>query len=101
MDTGCWVDSHWGQYGIARMVEIAADHGYADAEIIGFARAHLLECAHPGTEHLSDEDAETLQDAADEIEAWLNDHVAEAEHAFGWHDGEFYYWPMETWRETE
>lgn len=31
--TGCWVDGHWGIYGITRLVEIAQDFGFAISDL--------------------------------------------------------------------
>jgi hypothetical protein len=102
-DAGCWIDGHWGQYGIARMVEIAAAHGFADTGIINLASRHLGTmgpAANPGLE-LSDDEHESLSWAADAVEQWLNDSVAPEGYSFGWYDGEFFLWSTHTWHEGD
>lgn len=44
---------------------------------------------------------EAHTESADDIETWLNDHTTTEGYSWGWHDGEFYLWPTETWEETE
>lgn len=90
-DVGCWIDGHWGQYGIARMVELAKGYGYADDEVINIAMRHLDECEHPHTDNeISDDEHQNLSDAADEVEAWLNENVASDGFYFEWYEGEFF-----------
>lgn len=93
-DAGCWIDGHWGQYAVARMVEIAATHGYSDEEVISLASRKL---AHMGPNmgrtdiaELSETEEEILSDAADEVESWMNANVAPEGYYFGWEDGEFF-----------
>jgi hypothetical protein len=103
-DAGCWIDGHWGQYGVARLVEIAAGLGYGSdglagtAEVVELASRHMSECTYPGTDAgLTDDDHERLSDASDEVEDWLNFNVAPAGYSFGWHDGEFFLQSAEWW----
>lgn len=98
-DAGCWIEGSWGQYGIARMVEIATDYGYADAEDIRIARGHLAECSIPGSQWVTDDEVESLHDAADSIESWLNAEVAPPGYYFGWADGEFFLQSESWWDE--
>ena len=88
-DAGCWIDGHWGQYAVARMVEIAESCGYVDDQIIDIADRHLASMAY-SREPITDEEHEILSDACDEVEAWLNEHVAPEGFYFGWYEGEFY-----------
>lgn len=94
-DKGCWVDGHWGQYGIARVITLAADHGYGgrngDIEIA----ARMLS-THPFLE-VTPSEYEVLQDNADHVEEWLNNYVAPTGYSFGWEDGEFFLWPNSLW----
>ncbi len=137
---GCWIDGHWGQYGAARMVEIASQHGWIDPAVdlamqhlatMGPGRRFDVTCDRVlfGTDRLVDEegrdtgyyaatsgvlgDADTrvyryeLTDeehdalvwAADEAEAWINEHVAPEGYSFGWHDGEWFLSSTEWWEE--
>jgi hypothetical protein len=95
-DVGCWIDGHWGQYGIARMVEIASENGYEDDELVSIARRHLNAMAPSDLPEITDDEHEILSDACDEVEAWLNEHVAPADHYFEWSDGEFFLRAEET-----
>jgi len=94
LEIGCYIDGHWGHYGVAKMIDMAADLGYDDQEIITLAR-NKLNSTH--FINFSVDDEQMLNDAADEVEAWLNEHVAEDGYSFGWHDGEFFYWANSEW----
>lgn len=96
---GCWVDGHTGQYAVATMVKLAEDHGYRDDEICALAYRHLAENTPYDIPPLDDDEHEKLMDAADEVEAWMNEHLAPEGFSFGWHDGEFFLWANETWEE--
>jgi hypothetical protein len=107
-DAGCWIDGHWGQYGIARMIEIASLHGYVDPattppfaqqDIVEIARRHLASMGPytEGDDGISDDEHEQLSWTYDDVEAWMNDNVAPEGFSFGWHDGEFFLWSNETW----
>jgi hypothetical protein len=93
-DAGCWIDGHWGQYGIARMIQIAADHGFVDTvatllfatlDCVDIARRHLVHGSEVDWQEL-----ESMEQATDEVEAWLNENVAPEGYSFGWYDGEFF-----------
>ncbi|MGH3608880.1 MAG: hypothetical protein ACRDRD_12435 [Pseudonocardiaceae bacterium] len=100
-DYGCWIEGHWGQYGPARMVLIAADYGYEDQQIVAIARRHMDECVHPGKDNeITEDEHEALSWGADSIETWLNDNVAPEGYSFGWHDGEFFFEPDEWWEDA-
>src|SRR5881396_4360841 len=87
---GCWVDGHWGRYGTARMVELAAEHGYSDpAAIPPFASLGVVACAASilasigPSEHEATMDEENCVDeAADDVEAWMNDNIAPEGYSF-------------------
>jgi hypothetical protein len=40
-------------------------------------------------------------ESGDAIERWLNEHTETEGYSWGWHDGEFYLWPTETWEEGD
>lgn len=98
-DAGCWVDGHWGQYGIARVVEIAADAGYDD-EVVSIAHRHLASMGPSDAPIIDDDEWEILLDSDDDVTAWLNAHVAPTGYAFGWFDGEYFLWAIEEWEEA-
>lgn len=92
-DAGCWVDGHWGQYGAARVIEIAIAHGWDDAEADDLATRHMASIGPSDADGLSDDEFEPYIDAAADAEAWLNENVAPEGYSFGWHNGEFFLWP--------
>ena len=94
---GCWIDGHWGQYGPARLIELAAEHGYADAEAIDLATRHLASIGPSDAPGLDDDEAEALFYASDAAEEWLNSFAAPDGFSFGWHDGEFFLWDAASW----
>jgi hypothetical protein len=107
-DAGCWIDGHWGGYGVARMIEIAAAHGFVDhaaeppfatLDCVSIAQRHLAAMGPSTEEAPSWEEIENMEQASDDVESWLNSHVAPEGYSFGWHDGEFFLWSDETWAE--
>lgn len=98
-DAGCWIDGHWGQYGIARMISLAALHGYVDTaaeppfatnDVVDTARRHLATAGPSTSEPISDGEWTDLETACDDVEEWMNEHVAPEGFSFGWQDGEFF-----------
>lgn len=104
-DAGCWIDGHWGQYGTARLVQIAAAYGYVDhpsgalSAMTDLAEEHLASMGPSDSPGITDDEHDALMDSADEVEAWLNTYVAPTGHYFGWHDGEFFLWSDEQWED--
>lgn len=98
-DTGCYVDGHWGQYGVAHMVNRAEEFGYSDAEVIALADKHLASMGASNSEELTTDEYWTLNDASNDVEQWLNDNVAPEGYSFGWFEGEFFLWSDEQWQE--
>lgn len=96
-EPGCYVEGHWGQYGIARVVQIAcAEYEWPNPDAADLADRHLASMG-PSTEpDLSADEFDLLVSAADDAEAWLNKHVSAEGYAWGWDDGEFFYGPIET-----
>lgn len=90
--TGCWIDGHWGQYGIARLVEIAQTYGYENMDVITLAEKHMARAP------MTDNDWEILMDSADSVEDWLNTNVAQPGLRFGWSDGEFFLMDDDWWQ---
>jgi hypothetical protein len=83
------VDGHWGQYALARAVQVAAEFGWEDDEASDLARRHLAAMG-PSTEPPLDVDEfERLVDCADDAESWLNEQRPLEGHAWSWNDGEF------------
>ena len=97
-DAGCWIDGHWGQYGGARMVAIAAEYGWEDSEAIDLAQRHLAAMQPSDAPSLSDDEYIELSGALDDAEQFLNDYVAPDGYTFGWFDGEFFLWSDEDWQ---
>lgn len=100
LEPGCYVAGHWGQYGVARMVAMAEDHGYPDERVKLLARKKIDSMQPSAAVGLTDGEEEELSDAADKVEEWLNVNVAPEDHSFGWHDGEFYLWSDDDWSEV-
>ena len=99
-DAGCWVDGHWGQYAVAHMVNRAEELGYDDAEVISLADRHIASMGRSEDPGLTDDEYGILHDASDDVEAWLNEHVAPEGHYFGWSDGKFFLGSDEWWEES-
>lgn len=104
-DSGCWIDGWWGQYGVARSVQIAHEFGFGDlradeAELVEIAERHLATIGGSGAPTITDDEWETLTGAADDIVDWLNDRAAAHGYSFGWHEGELMLWADAEWEET-
>jgi len=95
-DAGCWIDGHWGQYAVARMVDIANDYGFGkggdrdDVELVDIALRHLASIGPSSSEDITDDEYETLSQSADDVEQWLTDNVAPTGYYFTWIDGEMF-----------
>jgi hypothetical protein len=98
-DAGCLIDGHWGQYGVARMVTLAADLGYENHADIALAERKLAAMMPSDAPALSEDDEESLSNAADDVEQWLNENAAPSGYLFGWHDGEFFLQSVDWWNE--
>lgn len=94
-ESGCYVDSHYGQYAVARAIQVAEGFGWDDAEARDLASRHLACMGPSNAEPLDVDEFERLMSAADDAEAWLNDHIVLAGHAWGWNDGDFGLYPLE------
>lgn len=98
-DAGCYVDSHWGQYATAHMIERATEFGFTNPELEDIAARHLASIGPSDAPGITDDEHEILSGASDEAENWLNENAAPDGYSFGWWEGEFYLWPTETWAE--
>ena len=101
-DAGCYVDGHWGQYAVAHMINRAEEFGYGTAEhfgatladpsarqqledqqaLIHLADRHLASMGPSDAPGLSDDEHEVLMQASDDVENWLNKHVAPEGYSF-------------------
>jgi hypothetical protein len=96
---GCWIDGHWGQYGVARMVELAVAHGFDDGELHDIAARHLASMSPSDVPGLTDDEWQTMADSVDHVEDWMTGNVAPDGFSFGWHDGEFFLQSDEWWQD--
>lgn len=107
VEPGCWVDGHWGQYGPDHLADRAEELGWEPGSWAEDPRAvrNIIETIEEWGYGKYD-DVQNVIGAlwgltftgADDIETWLNEHTDEG-YSWGWHDGEFYLWPTETWEE--
>lgn len=93
------IDGHWGQYGIARMIQLAGQLGYSDATVLDLASRKLATMMPSNAPELSDGDEDALYWAEMTVTDWLNENVAQSDHLFGWHDGEFFYQSVDWFNE--
>lgn len=97
---GCWIDGHWGRFGSSRLLSIAESLGWplaSDSDLI-----IAINCHDDSTQDCGNPDcccAEIVFDATDEAENWLNENIAPEGFSFGWYDGEFFLWSLESWEE--
>ncbi len=102
--TGCWIDGHWGHYGIARLVDIAQDNGFEISDLDESA----VWAYRNNIENFYDEQTGEFHNAfewtlavSEDAEEWLNEHIARPGFYFGWHDGEFFYMATGWWSEDD
>lgn len=115
LETGCYIDSHHGIYGLEMLYDLAVDLCDHDAwprmdedgrivrhSLHGDVGATLLitdTTGHPEVVSYT-----TVQDYAgelyDELETRLNDEAAAEDHAWGWWEGDFMYWPIDSWQDV-
>lgn len=94
-EPGCYVDSHWGQYAIARAIEVAVSFGWEDEEAQSLADRHLQAFGPEGGPPLVGDEFERLVDAADDAESWLNENHLRDGYSWGWYDGDFGLYELE------
>lgn len=120
VEPGCWVEGHWGQYGPDHLADRASELGWepenfdddprqlrrAADMIEGWGYVKPAKRLGFGTRPIYGEGEgifvtlhEIASEATNDIEQWLNDHTTTEGYSWGWHDGEFYLWPTETWEE--
>lgn len=98
-DAGCYVDGHWGQFGVSRVIGVAADFGFDDAGALDLASRHMATYGPHSAPELTDDELEALDYASDDAVQWLNDNVAPQSYYFGWFDGEFHLQSVDWWDE--
>lgn len=99
-ELGCYVDGRWGQYGPARVIQIACNYGYDDTFLIA-ANRKLNQMGGNSNykNYITDNKEEHLIWVSEQAEQWLNENVSDPNHSWGWHDGEFFYQSTEWWAE--
>lgn len=88
-ETGCLVDGHHGNYAAIHVLNIAGAYGF----VLSDEQAAEVDAYLDGQESYFLDQGGLL----DQVEAWLNENIAEDGYAFGWHDGEFFYFSNEDW----
>jgi hypothetical protein len=81
LETGCYVDSHHGIFGVQRLCEIAQEFGW-DGRVPTDDEAR---------------ESEDYYEYGDEALHWLNENIAEEDHLFDWYEGGVYYWTLDEW----
>jgi hypothetical protein len=105
LSTGCIIDSHWGHYGVARLVDIAQEYGMEisdlDEEAVWAYRNNMEEFQDEATGEFHSAPGWIFDQGGlgDEAEDWLNENVAKEGFSFGWNDGELFYMNDEWWDE--
>jgi len=116
IETGCYIDSHHGIYGLEMLYDLAVELCDHDAwprmdddgaivrhSLHGDVGAYITIHAAVSGE-LEDVSWSNCQDYAgelyDELETRLNDDAAAEDHAWGWHEGDFMYWPIDAWQDV-
>jgi len=105
LESGCYVDNHWGQYAVARVVKLAVEFGRqckldenghcslcVDEDL---ATRHLAAMGPSDKPGLNDTEFEMLVAAADDAEEWLNDNIKLEGHAWSWYEGDFGLYELE------
>ena len=104
---GCWLEGSRGWTAIGALVNIAVANGMsldADGQTIVDAYLSQADTVTLSDGKVLDDDriAEIVrEDLAGDAETYLNEHVAPEGWAFGWHDGEFFFWPESDWSEVD
>lgn len=106
MEAGCYIDGHWGQYGIARVIILASEMGWTDndaeaEQAVELAEKHLASMGPSDSPDLTGDEWEQLMYDADKAEEWLNDNKAMDGYSFGWEDGEFFYMHSSWWNDED
>lgn len=89
LEPGCYIDGHWGQYGPARLLQMAGEMGWK-SDVLPLAEKKLHSMAMGGTEEITEDEDERIDYAVDFAEEWLNDHMAPEGLYWFWYECEFY-----------
>jgi len=77
VETGCYVEGSWGQYGPDRLADRAENFGWTPADIMDDPRYWRVAADDENASELTASLAwERHSETADAIEQWLNDHTA-------------------------
>lgn len=88
---GTWVDGCRGWTAMGVMIDIAVERGWP---ITNEDDVILEQSRRAGY------NSEAVSEIADDAEAFMNDHIAPAGYAFGWHEGDFVLWSEADWCEA-
>ena len=94
-EQGCYIDGTWGRFGLTVLIALAETAGFPVEPSVRPAIAAYV------NNNCTDDDYELVNVWAFHAEEWLNRNIAEDEEMFGWHEGEFFLWPLTTWREND
>lgn len=90
---GCLIDGHHGWHGHAMMLDLAMGYGWPVDPV------DLVVIREYDKGDGSVIEADIIYSLMTEAETWLNENIAPAGMSFGWHEGEFFYQPLEWWEE--
>lgn len=92
VETGCWIDGHWGQYANDRLAEIADSHFDWMPTSWQDDPRRIRKSAEDSEDQPKSTDLwELHHEAGDLILDWLNAKT-DNDHTWVWHDGELYLW---------
>lgn len=93
VETGCWVEGHWGQYGPDRLAEQVESLGWRP-DATNDPRAWRVAAEEADEKGLREHSLwEYHIEAMNDIESWLNEHTPDG-FVWYWHDGEFFLAPI-------
>ena len=90
LPTGCRVEGHWGQYGMAHMLDQFDGEAYVlDSHERALVDAHLASMG-PSLSEFDDDSYDRIVELADEAEAIINLAIAGYGQFVEWDDGELF-----------
>lgn len=88
-EAGCWIDSRWGSYARERLITIARCRGWQPSQELE-TDLIIVKFCDDFPRDLAEECAERVEQAIDDIVAWMNNNVAPENYEFKWVGYEFF-----------
>ena len=93
VETGCWVDGHWGQYAVTQLIDIARNRGFEVSRTGELAISNYTS----GYDVASSAEDDLVVQLGDDALYFINDEVLPDGYRVDWYEGEVFCWTVDEW----